>query len=54
MSFTDVGEDVWDDNFTKQSTIRALVSRLSDFLADKNLDLSWDCVKEHVVLVTAR
>jgi hypothetical protein len=53
VSFTDVGEEVWDDSFTNASTIRAQVHRLSDFLAERELDLIWDCVKEHVVLVTA-
>ncbi|MBC8870705.1 MAG: hypothetical protein H8E44_14880 [Planctomycetes bacterium] len=51
-SYADVGETVWEDDSTKASTIRPQVHRLNDFLADKNLDLSWECEKEHVVLVT--
>ena len=52
MSFADVGEEVWEDNFTNSSTIRSQVHRLNDFFADKILNLSWESDGEHVVLVT--
>jgi len=52
VSFAVVGEEVWDDDTTKPTTIRSQISRLNDHLAGHGFDLSWDGDGEHAELVT--
>ncbi len=50
VAFSEVGEEVWDNDLTNPSTIRSAVVRLNDALANlwPGIDVYWECPSESV------
>lgn len=48
MDFAQIGHEVWDNDFTKRTTIRVQLTRLNKRLANFGIPVSWTVSGEHV------